>query len=110
MTELIFNINVPAKIVKRKNWYLASCPIFDVHSQGNTKKEATKNLVEALVTFFFTCLDMGTFQDVLKQCGFHPVAHPPSHKHPKKQPSNFIDVPLPFITSSKRGNREGCRA
>ena len=34
--------------------YVASCPEFDVASQGNTVEEARSNLTEALTLFFET--------------------------------------------------------
>lgn len=38
-----FRIKVPVKIAKRKRWVLASCPILDLHSQGETEKKAREN-------------------------------------------------------------------
>jgi len=95
-----FSATLPVKITKRKKWYLASCPILDVHSQGETEKKASDNLRNALSLFFISCFERGTLDTVLKDCGFEP-AHPlPAYKKLnliiKK---DYIDVPIPFLVS-----------
>ena len=35
--QMTFKMNVPIKIIKRKKWFLASCPVLDIHSQGETE-------------------------------------------------------------------------
>ena len=47
---------LPAKIRKKGRWYVSSCPSLDVHSQGHTKDEARRNLVDALVFFLESCV------------------------------------------------------
>jgi predicted RNase H-like HicB family nuclease len=51
--ENFFNHSITIK--KRKNWYLASCPSLDVHSQGGTEEEAKKHLEEAIRVFLLSC-------------------------------------------------------
>ena len=51
-----FSAKLPLKITRKKKWFVASCPILDVHSQGDTEKKARKNLSEALSLFFISCL------------------------------------------------------
>jgi predicted RNase H-like HicB family nuclease len=42
-------------VIEREGYgYVASCPEFDVASQGNTVEEARSNLTEALTLFFET--------------------------------------------------------
>lgn len=48
-------IRLPYSIKERANWYLASCPILDVHSQGETPEKAKKNLKEAISLFLISC-------------------------------------------------------
>lgn len=43
-----------AVIEREGDGYVASCPEFDVASQGNTVEEARSNLTEALTLFFET--------------------------------------------------------
>jgi predicted RNase H-like HicB family nuclease len=104
-----FHIKLPAKVTKRKKWYLASCPILDVHSQGATQKQAKRNLEEALTLFFVSCLERKTLDAVLKDCGFS-VAQVPI-PHGKKQivsQKDYIDVPIPLLVS--RSHHNTCHA
>jgi predicted RNase H-like HicB family nuclease len=93
-----FNIKLPFKITKRTKWFLASCPILDVHSQGPTEEKAKKNLVEAISLFLISCFERGTLHEVLKNCGFVPIRGTPG---PMRATStmghqNYISVPIPF--------------
>ena len=62
---------LPFRLQKRKKWFLSSCPILDIYSQGTTEQEAIGNLKEALSLFFITSLEIGTLDTVLKDCGFY---------------------------------------
>lgn len=62
-----FRIKVPVKIAKRKRWFLASCPILDLHSQGETQKKGQQNLGEAMRVFFLSCFERGTLDRILKK-------------------------------------------
>ena len=104
MTKTIinFNIELPAEVYlsEDKKWYIASCSVFDVHSQGRTEKKAIKNLTEALTMFFISCFDRGTLYDVLKESGFEPIH---DHKQAaRRRPDYIIDVPVPFNIPFKR--------
>ena len=61
-----FKLQLPVKIKKRAKWFVASCTILDVHSQGETQAKAKKNLVEALSLFLISCFERGTLGTVLK--------------------------------------------
>ena len=54
--NVIFHVQLPFKITKRRKWYVASCPVLDVHSQGDTSESAKENLIEALTAFFFSTI------------------------------------------------------
>ena len=60
---------LPAKIRKKGRWYVSSCPPLDVHSQGHTKEEARRNLIDALVFFLESCFERGTLEEVLRDEG-----------------------------------------
>ena len=64
---------LPLKIEKKEKWYISSCPILDVFSQGKSREEAQDNLSEALSLFFISCFERGTLDEVLKDCGFSPI-------------------------------------
>jgi hypothetical protein len=43
---------------------VASCPVLDVFSQGDTEKKATENLAEALSLFLIARVGWGTMEQV----------------------------------------------
>lgn len=92
---------LPVVFKKRKNRVVASCPIFDVASQGETEEEAKDNLIEALTLFFISCHARNTLDQILKECGFLPDA--PIEKHPAFEPNLLhIEVPFPFTHNSEQ--------
>ena len=99
-----FNAKLPVKITKKRKWHVASCPLLDVHSQGETETKAKKNLREALTLFFISCFERGTLEDVLKECGFKAV-HPPAGQPVKRSGSDrettYINIPIPFIVNQE---------
>ena len=77
--KIVFQVKLPCKTTKLAKWFLASCPILDVHSQGNTEETAKKNLVEALSLFLASCFERGTLDAVLeKNVGFLPSMELPA--------------------------------
>ncbi|MCG6552578.1 MAG: type II toxin-antitoxin system HicB family antitoxin [Candidatus Magnetominusculus sp. LBB02] len=66
--SMIFNL--PVKFKQKKDIVIASCPILDVVTQGETVDEARKNIKEAVTLFVLSCIDDGTLEAVLKECGF----------------------------------------
>lgn len=98
---------LPFIVKKRKNWFVSSCPILDVHSQGYTKNEAIDNLIEALSLFFSTCIEMGTLENVLRECGF--VYAKVSKKIKEQVGNNYIEVPIPLLYNQQAGQIE-CHA
>lgn len=89
-----FTINLeaelPVQVTREGAWYIASCPLLDVCSQGTTRKKALESLTEALYLFFRSCFERGTLTRVLKQSGFVPT------RSPGKAPKHTIRVPIPF--------------
>ncbi len=104
-----FNVTLPIKITKRKKWFVASCPVLDVHSQGETEKKAKNNLIEALGLFFLSCFERGTLDGALKGCGFKAVHHVNPLKKQFQPAKDFIDVPIPFLVSQPI-NQHSCHA
>jgi predicted RNase H-like HicB family nuclease len=64
MQQVGFNISLPIKITKKRQWYLASCPILDIHSQGETAKKAKDSLCEAISLFITSCFERGVLDEV----------------------------------------------
>lgn len=69
---LNFELKVPVDVYNGSAAFIARCPIFDVSSQGKTPAKAKKNLVDALTLFVTICSEMGTLDEVMRECGFKP--------------------------------------
>jgi len=95
VTAVQFTLHLPAKIAKKKKWFLASCPVLDIHSQGETEEQAKKNLTDALTLFFISCYERDMLDAALKECGFKAV-HQPVIDVSTIPEKDFIDVPIPF--------------
>ena len=96
-------LRVPVEIIKKDKWFIASCPVLDIVTQGKTERSAKRNLGEALELFLTTCFEMGTLEDVLKTCGFELV--PPKEKLKgsgvrKVNPSDYLDIPLHLLANN----------
>ena len=50
-TPVTFEVSLPFSIKKKANYFVSSCPVLDVWSQGETKEKAIENLREALQLF-----------------------------------------------------------
>ncbi len=95
-----FSVDLPLKIKKRESWFLASCPILDVHSQGETEEMARENLKEALSLFFLSCFERGVLDEVLKECGFKAVQAPIDKTENRAiSREDYIQVPIPFLVN-----------
>ena len=93
MSEALMSFKLPYTLEKGEDSYVSCCPILDVYSCGDTDREAVENLVEAVAAFLETCWDMGTFDEVLKSCGFTP--NDQTAAHDESEPS--IEVPINLI-------------
>jgi predicted RNase H-like HicB family nuclease len=94
-TAIQFRVRVPISLEKEGNTWVASCLPLDVVSQGETEKEATENLAEAVSLFIETSYTMGTLDEVLTERGFSPVE---GNDTPE---TGTIDVPLPLLVARK---------
>lgn len=96
-------LRVPIEIHKKDNWYVASCPVLDVVSQGKNESSAKRNLGEALELFLTTCFEMGTLDDVLKTCGFELFPdRRRKERVPKIHQEDYVDIPL-YLLANKNG-------
>ena len=96
MTGVIeLQARLPYTLKKTKVGFVAFCPILDVGSQGDNEQEAIENLKEAIEAFIEGCAEMGTLDDVLRECGFKPF------KVKKAKPVEFTEpticVPIPLL-------------
>jgi len=102
--QVEMKIKLPIELTKKERWYVASCPILDVHSQGETKKLARHNLIEALTVFFESCITHGTLDAVLKECGFRP-AQKPVGKRRNISRADYINIPIPLMVNTIEANQ-----
>ena len=100
--DITMTVKLPIKVIKKARWYVASCPVLDVFSQGDTEKKATDNLTEALSLFLISCLERGTLEQVLKECVFNSVSPAIKKKSLMTSRMRYIDIPLSLL-SNQRG-------
>jgi predicted RNase H-like HicB family nuclease len=102
MKKMIMTMKLPMLVKKKKDWWIASCPILDVVTQGETEEKAKQNLNDALSLFLVSCFERGTLDSVLKECGFRPGR---SGKKMADYPeSKYIDVPIELLASTGCNN------
>ena len=86
-------------VLKEENgWHIAHCPPLDITTQGRTEDEAKKNLIEAADFFVVSCFERGTFEQALRELGWHVVAGHPvlEHGDPSENlPSGGFRFPVP---------------
>jgi predicted RNase H-like HicB family nuclease len=63
---------LPAQVRKKGKWFISSCNLLDVHSQGHTREQAERNLKDALATFLLSCYERGTLEIVLREVDLEP--------------------------------------
>lgn len=86
---------LPAQVRKKGKWFISSCNLLDVHSQGHTREQAERNLKDALATFLLSCYERGTLEIVLREAGFVPAVGRPKLKTSARGRKE-VTVPLPF--------------
>jgi predicted RNase H-like HicB family nuclease len=92
-------------------WFIAHCPPLDITTQGRTQVEAQKNLAEASELFVISCFERGTFEQALRELGWHVEAGhavPHNGEHSAIPTGGFrFPVPVPFGFEKAA---PGCRA
>jgi predicted RNase H-like HicB family nuclease len=66
--EMLLNITI--ELWQKSAWYIAKSPELDFVSQGKTREEAKKNLIEVIHIQFHEMQEMGTLHEYLAECGF----------------------------------------
>ncbi len=62
---------------------------------GQTEKQAEKNLRESLCLFLTSCIERGTLEAVLKECGFR---HIPDSAPEIKSQERYLSIPLHLLS------------
>lgn len=99
IVQVQFTAKLPVKITKKRKWFVASCPLLNVVSQGETEILAKKNLKEALTLFFLSCFERGTLDAVLKQCGFKAASFVQQKTKPAISQEEYLSIPIPFTVN-----------
>ncbi|MDA7962631.1 MAG: hypothetical protein MPK62_13070 [Alphaproteobacteria bacterium] len=71
---------------EKPDLHVSYCPALDLYSQGKTRAEAEKNIIEATHLFIESCLERDTLHEALTKCGFHRVRKPAKKKKAKPAP------------------------
>ncbi len=99
--QALFKFELPALVKKKRGYYLSSCPILDIHSQGDTEKQSLEHLTEALSLFLVSCFERGKLDEVLKKSGFQPIMNREIKKTAFPKKYKTIGVPLPFTIPNR---------
>ncbi|MBA4371367.1 MAG: hypothetical protein C0402_00725 [Thermodesulfovibrio sp.] len=101
MRQLIeIKLKIPITIKTKGKFFVSSCPVLDVYTQGDTEREAKKNIFEAVQLFIMSCIERGTLDAALRELGFVPGIKPTGrHGRPT---GNFITIPIPLQSLSHK--------
>lgn len=96
------NFKLPALVEREGDWFVALCPVLDVASQGRTHDDALRALTEATKSFLSTCYEMGTLDNVLKECGFERDGLAAADLFAAEQ--DVINVPMELVAAHAFGS------
>lgn len=96
---------LPATIRKKGTWFISSCPLLDVFSQGRTRSEAERNLVDALASFLTSCYERGTLDAVLRESGVVPASGRKIYPSTDRKGAMAVRVPLAMAVRAKARTR-----
>lgn len=100
--RLCIVFKLPIEVKKKGDIYVSCCPALDVWSQGDSKGEAEKNIKDAVSLFIISCFERGSIDQVLKDCGLHPLHSMQGNENtidvstPDANDEHMIEVPIPF--------------
>jgi predicted RNase H-like HicB family nuclease len=108
-SRVTFTVSLPFRIRKEGAYFVSWCFPLDVYSQGKTREEAEKNLVEAVRLFLTNCFERATLDRVLKDCGFTPAPVSRRKAAALKKSTRYpeISVPLPFVFEERIARCQG---
>ena len=61
---------LPYRVEPKDGWMVARCDLIRLSCQGKTETSALRNLKHAIALFVETCLERGTLDNALSECGF----------------------------------------
>jgi predicted RNase H-like HicB family nuclease len=72
-TSIRVRAELPYRLSREAGWTIATCDLLSISTQGKTERSAKRNLKDAIALFIEGCMELGTLDDVLAECGFHSV-------------------------------------
>ena len=63
-------IDITIEVWQKGKWFIAKCPELDFISQGTTRDQAKKNLLEVVQIQFEEMDEIGTLNEYLSECGY----------------------------------------
>jgi predicted RNase H-like HicB family nuclease len=97
------SFTLPITIEKKGEWFIATCSVFDVVTQGETWESAKTNCEDALVFFLQSCIKRGTIFQVLQDSGFVEDRDAPPDE-PADENSVQVHIPLPFVIAAQNSS------
>jgi len=86
-------LSLPATFREEHGWIVGEFPTLSVASQGRTRVEAERNLIEAAQLFVESCFERNRLDEALKELGFTPG-------HAGDQtPRDYLQVPVELLAS-----------
>lgn len=86
-----FTLTMPVEFRQEHDWVVAEFPTLNVASQGRTRDEATRNLIEAAQLFIESCFERGRLDEALKELGFQPG------RPGESAPRDHLQVPVELL-------------
>ena len=93
-TKIQLDFNIPVKLFKEGQSYVAYTPVLDLSSCGKTEKKALQNISEAAQLFIKECIKDGTLEEVLQSLGWKKEKSSNAWKPPK-----VVDLEVPIAVS-----------
>ena len=91
-----FQFRLPVQIWQEHGHFVAFCPVLQVTSYGCNKKDAQRNVKEAVELFLEVCIEDGTLSKVLHGCG---MGRRTSETSAKVQQESLIQGSVPLLAS-----------
>ena len=85
VATVTFMLNLPVVFREERGWIVGEFPNLNVASQGRTRDEAERNLIEAAQLFIESCFERNQLDEALKECGFVP-----GHAAPQSQSDHLM--------------------
>lgn len=76
------SFTLPITIEEKDGWFIATCSVFDVVTQGETRERAKTNVEDALGFFLQSCIKRGTISRFFRSLAWSRIAarHPTSRR------------------------------